>query len=77
MMFDAADLLVWLIPAIPAATLLWFVICLVRKLTYRGEDVTVRKSRNFWLILSGIVFAVIGGSFLAMIILFAMAIAHM
>ena len=48
MMFDAADLLVWLIPAIPAATLLWFVICLVRKLTYRGEDVTVRKSRNFW-----------------------------
>lgn len=76
-MFDVADLLVWLIPAIPAATLLWFVICLVRKLTYHGADAAVRKSRNFWLALSGIVFGVIGGSFLALIILFAMAIAHM
>lgn len=77
MMFDMADLLVILVPAIPIASLIWFIVCLLRRLTYRGDDAAIRKKRNFWLYVSGGILLVLGGSCLALIILFAMAIAHM
>lgn len=76
-MFDLADFLVFLIPAIPIASLIWFIVCLLRKLHYRGSDAAIQKKRRFWLIVSGGVLLVLGGSCLALIAIFMMAIAHM
>lgn len=71
------DLLVFAVPAIPVGILIWFIVCLVRKLSYRGDDPDVKKKRNFWLFISGALTLVLGGAFLALILVFIMAIAHM
>ncbi len=79
MLFDLnlADVLAFAVPAIPVAVLIWFFVCLVRKLSYRGNDPEVIKKRNFWLWISGALALVLGGAFLALIVVFIMAIAHM
>ncbi len=61
---------------IPLAVLVWFLISLIRFLRYRKVE-ALRRSLTIHLVASSIVLGVIVVTFLSLLILFSLAIAHM
>lgn len=66
-----------LIFLLPIGSVLWFVISLVRFLCCPAQEEIKRKRLRFWLIVSGIAAFILGGGLLALIVIFAISIAHM
>ncbi len=62
---------------IPAASLIWLIVSVIRYLKVPKSDKELRKKRQLHLIISAIVFAVLLFAILAIFILFAMAMSHM
>ncbi len=62
---------------VPLATLIWFIVSLIKYLTTPAQEVELRKTRRTMLIFSGVLTAFFALVIVGLIVLVMMSIAHM